>query len=182
MKNLCLFCLCALLLVTGCRSAYHSDTLISIPDYPELTRTYDTSARIAVYNSIGGADSLTKNLTEAGYHVLDTSAQYQANFKGADRIVELVSYTTRRLYYHDETYLYARIIVLVRGPFRHVDGQDYPILSKTHHYFQAHARKNFGDNENIMPSHYQSVCAEAYENLMRNGAFREALETTPSLR
>ncbi len=179
MKALLLILLSALFLTVGCRSPYYSETLIEIPSYPEPERAYDTSARIAVYATPGFSPTrLSALLTSAGYTVLDEKAPYQATFQRADKIVSLVAQTSRRLEYNEETYLYARIVVLMRGPFNHDDTEKLPTLTAGVRHFQAHARRNFGTRE-IVPADIQAVYDEAYANLLRNPAFREALERTP---
>ncbi len=175
MKYFLLLCLCALFLVVGCRSPYYSETLTKIPDYPTLERTYDTSARLAVYKHLDFTDRLILRLKNEGFTVLDDTAYHQADYQGPDKILALLSYTRDRLYYNDETYLYARILVSVRPPFQQA-GRNPPAINEGTRYFQAHARRNFGDNEEMTEAHFLQVREDALDNLMRNPAFREALE------
>ena len=171
----------ALMALVGCALPQQgvttgSGSLEEIPEYPDLPFACDTSARVCVYSSLRFSGQLFDALKEVGFEPLTESSFSVRNPVPPDFIVDELTYNNWTQSYGGNLWLFTRISVWVRAPYRLSVGSDKPDFGGVRpRVFQAYARKNLGRRKTASLSDYVANEGVAARNLMKVKEFREAL-------
>ncbi len=171
-----IYCLATILIVlsSGCAKITY-DTLLSLPEYPENTRQYNTDCALELLVSpYKAADAeLKTKFAEYGYKNVQTGTHYKAAPEKV-RIVSVLDWKCTYFYAEDGTYLETRVIVMVRPPGTLAGGK---LVYSQARYFQAFSRFRLHDlsQESSAETELNGL-KEAVANLFRTDEFRSALE------
>ena len=168
-----------LVLLAGCSTPVY-DTLKPIPEYPQLSKSFDTTA-IIQYVSFAQNQSglqllidptLQKAFIRNGYSTLLTDVNYTKDFSKTVHVFSPMNFSHKILKCEDGKYLEMRLIVMVRSP-----GNVWwdKLNFSDPRFFQAYARYFLGDNK-LTAEIFQEVFDSMVNNLFTIESFRQALE------
>lgn len=168
-----------LAVLVGCATSRPSGPgvpLAEIPTYPDPPPACDTSARVCVYSELRSAGHLFDALKEAGYDLLGADSFSARNPIPPDFIVDELTFKNWTQSYDGDLWLFTRITVLVRTPYRVSVGSGKPDLRSVNpRVFQAYARTNLGPRTAATVDDYCANEGVACRNLVKLGEFRQAL-------
>lgn len=163
----------ALLLAGGCVNVVYPE-LPRIPDYPETSKKYNTSAVIELIGNDNGAltQRIQKKLTELNYTRLSNGTYYTKTIPEDIKIFQVLDLSHFTHQRPEGFYLQTRLIVMIRPPG--VLWKEEIHYAKPR-YFQAHAMIPLG-NRQALPADYENTLDLAVNHLFRIHPLRAALE------
>lgn len=159
----------------GCVTVQY-DTLERIPDYPQCTRNFDTSAFIDFTpdRDVALNEAFIKAFHKHGYSNVVSGTRFQDTDRNRTKVVSLLYVSRKNLNCEKGRYLETHIIVLVRNPGIFWNGK---LHYGTPRYFQAYSQVLLNE-EDIYDSVLSSELDKVFRNLFSIEKFREALEPT----
>ena len=161
-------------IICGCQTVY--DTLPYMPEYPEPTREFDTSAIIEYYPVDNKAvDGIFINkLAECQYKNVIKGTHYLKTPPESVKILDVIS--SKHTVYNCENgkYLDTRVLVMVRNPGVIWENR---LRYSEPRYFQAFSQTVINSEEKaVIDEIYLNNVVKAVDNLFRIAEFRQALE------
>ena len=156
--------------------------LPDIPEYPDLGGTYDVSAKVCVYKTLWIYQPLSDALRTAGYDVLPHfPPPNESRLENPDFIIEPLAFKHTVEKRKGESWLFTRIVVQVRRPLRVPNGESLIGYQPQTRIFQVFARRNLGVVSAVTEANCRDNVGAAIDNLLRVGAFRDALTRNQAL-
>ena len=141
--------------------------LPEIPGYPELQKTYDTSAKVCVYPTLWISKPIEDGLQGAGYGILPPlPPKNEAKVERPDFIIEPLTFKHTVERRRGELWLFTRIALQVRSPL-FVETGETGVGNHSQRVFQVFARRNIGAVAQAGEANYRTNVAAAVENLLR---------------
>ena len=162
-----------LAIVSGCVDPVY-DTLPMLPEYPELTESFDTSAFIEFREDADPALNavMLEFLQKNGYKQILPELRFQFHDLAKTRVVQILVLDYKNYSCEDGRYLECFVAVMVRAPGEVWNGV---LRYAAPRYFQAYSRKLL-DEETAETDVRKELYREAMENIFKIAEFRQALE------
>lgn len=180
-------CLAGLSLCCGCASENLVQTLRHIPDYPDTSIPYRTTATCAVAPMAGleqHALQIEEELRYFDYEVYTKQHFLKASPTLPDFIIEVLRWNVTQDEYLHGLALYGQLIVRVRRPGVLSEDKTLSSFLEKPRDFQVVGRSIISDRKKITSKDIEALSQVTIRNLMRNPSFREALQAplpeTPS--
>lgn len=175
------FCLLAAAVVmllgfSGCTTNY--DVLEPIPEYPELTRQYNTAATVEYvpYSDAALNKIIRENLKINNYKDIISGVHYKGDRKNPVRIIVPLELRNQVFKCANGNFLETRVILMVRQPGEIHNGA---LVYPAPRYFQAFSQLRLLESA-AQASEINAGIVQCVENLFRIEEFRSALEPDSS--